>query len=105
MAWVAVLGPKMGQRGREGAQRSGTAPTSSHCRNGVFRAHPACRARVICPEAEEGFLLTPRASPLLTVPSPPAHLVPDTGICSEKAAYPSGAKCRLQGLLRILSDK
>lgn len=48
-AWVAVLGPKMGQRGGEGAQRSGMAPTTSHCRNGVFRAHPTCRVAVVSP--------------------------------------------------------
>ena len=49
------------------------------------------QGQAICPETEEGFVLTPRASPLLTVPSPPAHRVPDTEICTEKAAYPSGS--------------
>ena len=55
------------------------------------------RARAICPETEEGFVLTPRASPLLTVPSPPAHRVPDTEVCTEKAADPSGSQMLASG--------
>lgn len=96
-AWVAVLGPKMGQGwGGSPALRDGSHKLPLQKR-GV--QSPPCmqgpcgvpRARAICPETEEGFVLTPRASPLLTVPSPPAHRVPDTEICTEKAAYPSGS--------------
>ena len=111
-AWVAVLGPKMGQRGGEGAQRSGTAPTSSHCRNGVFRAHTAFRVPAVSPgpgpyvlRQRRGLYWPPEPAPCSQSP-PHQPTVSLTLKSAQRRPHTLlGAKCWLQGLVRILSDK
>lgn len=83
----------------------GLLPPGSHCRNGVFRAHPVCKVAVVsqCQSHVSwdrgGVCIDFQSQPLalLTLLSSPASLSATLKVCTEETAHPPRSRVLASG--------